>query len=309
MPDLFPRLLKASVFAVAIACAGSAASTESSTAAPSDLDADGVQMLFPTAPGASFRLGTNDPNRTARLVIERGTTATPGVDGGIRFWNLPSYPLTYSSGGTGVTSRLHIQASGATQQFTWRTQRGFLSAPTDLKNQEFTIYARVHGLTDVARAMLTMKVRGGGHSANDGDLASCVMITVAPANAPGGPTRFGKELVHPDYDYVRLTPRFDAALVENQWLGIKMVSWNDPADSTRVVNRLYLDTDPFDRASGTPRNRWRLYSEYIDVAGKSSGRYSTVVNWGGWQTTMRLDGYRDVDFALLSVREIVPPRS
>ncbi|WP_353268682.1 hypothetical protein [Gemmatimonas sp.] len=308
MSDLLHRLLRVGALAITVACSGAASSTATIAPAPSDVDADGVQMLFPSAPGASFRLGTSDPNRTARLVIEKGTTATAGVDGGIRFWNLPSYPLAYSSGGTGVTSRLHIQASDAAQQFTWRTQRGFLAAPTDLKNQEFTIYARVHGLTDLARAMLTMKVRGGGHSANNGDLASCVMITVAPATAPGGPTRFGKELVHPDYDYVRLTPRFDASLVENQWLGIKMVSWNDPTDSTRVVNRLYLDTDPFERASGRPRNGWRLYSEYIDVAGKSSGRYNTVVNWGGWQTTMRLDGYRSVDFALLSAREIVPPR-
>ena len=29
--------------------------------------------------------------------------------------------------------------------------------------------------------------------------------------------------------------------------------------------------------------------------------------WGGWQTTLRTDGFHDVDVALPSVREIVPP--
>ncbi|WP_396224462.1 hypothetical protein [Gemmatimonas sp.] len=292
-----------------LACGGAATSTATSpTATARDVDADGVQMLFPSAPGASFRLGSGNPNATARLVVEQRTVATAGTDSGIRFWNLPSYPLNYSSGGTGLTSRLHIQATGAAQQHTWRTQRGYLSAPTDLRNQEFTVYVRAHGMIDSSRAMVTMKVRGGGHSASNGDLASCVMMTLAPANAPGGATRFGKELVHPDYDYVRLAPRFNATLVENQWVGIKMVSWNDPADSTRVINRLYLDTDPFDRGAGTPRNNWRLFSEYIDLPGKSTGRYNTAVTWGGWQTSVRTDGYRSIDFTLLSVREIVPPR-
>lgn len=295
--------------AIVFACGGSVAATAASpTVAAADVDADGVRMLFPSAPGVSFRLGSGNPNATARLVVENGTPTTAGTDGGIRFWNLPSYPLNYSSGGTGLTSRLHIEASGAAQQFTWRTQRGYLSAPNDLRNQEFTVYIRPRGMIDSSRAMVTMKVRGGGHSANNGDLASCVMMTLAPANAPGGTTRFGKELVHPNYDYVRLTPSFDASLVENRWVGIKMVSWNDPADTTRVINRLYLDTDPFDQAKGTPRNNWRLFSEYVDTPGKSSGRYNTAVTWGGWQTTVRTDGYRSIDFALLSAREIVPPR-
>jgi hypothetical protein len=175
-----------------LACGGAATSTATSpTATARDVDADGVQMLFPSAPGASFRLGSGNPNATARLVVEQRTVVTAGTDSGIRFWNLPSYPLNYSSGGTGLTSRLHIQASGAAQQHTWRTQRGYLSAPNDLRNQEFTVYVRAHGMIDSSRAMVTMKVRGGGHSASNGDLASCVMMTLAPANAPGGATRFG----------------------------------------------------------------------------------------------------------------------
>jgi hypothetical protein len=115
--------------------------------------------------------------------------------------------------------------------------------------------------------------------------------------------------VHPDYDYLRLSPAFAAALVENAWVGLKMVSWNDPQDTTRVVNRLYVDTDPLDKANGKPKNNWRLLSEYVDVEGKSTGRYTKLVDWGGWQTTVRTDGFHDIDFAWPSVREIVPPQT
>jgi hypothetical protein len=45
---------------------------------------------------------------------------------------------------------------------------------------------------------------------------------------------------------------------------------------------------------------------YTDVEGQSTGRYSKLVNWGGWQTTVRTDGYNDIDFAFPSVREIIP---
>lgn len=271
-----------------------------------ELDADGVQMLYPTAPGSSFRLSSSDPNTLPRLVIEKGSTATAGTEGGLSFWNLPSYGLDYSSGGSGWTSRLNIHASGETQRYTWKTQSGYLSSPDDPKNQELTVYLRIHQILDPARAQITLKIRGGSHSTTNPERASCVLMTYAPQGYPRL-TRFGKELTHPDYDYVPLRPLFDAPLLENTWVGLKMVSWNDPGDNTRVVNQLYFDTDPFDRESGRPRNGWRLLSEYVDVDGVSSGNYSQLVNWGGWQTTVRTDGFHDVDFALLSLREITPP--
>jgi len=97
-------------------------------------------------------------------------------------------------------------------------------------------------------------------------------------------------------------------LQDNVWIGLKLVSWNDVHDAQRVIHRLYIDTDPFDAASGKPKNQWRQFSEYVDVAGKSSGKYTQLVNWGGWLTTIRSDGFHDIDFAYPSVREIVPPQ-
>jgi hypothetical protein len=272
------------------------------------LDGDGVEMLFPSAPGSSFRLGSSDPNATEHFAIEQGTRAVAGTDGAIRFWNIPSYALNYAGGGSGWTSRLHIYASGgATQQFNWKTQSGYLYSSADVRNQEFTVYARVHQFLDPSRAALTLKIRGGAHTASNGDLASCVMLSFHGVGE-GHLTRFGKELFHPDYDYLKLTPAFDAALADGAWTGMKMVSWSVAGRHDQVVNRLYLDTDPFDRATGKPKNGWRLFSEYIDVEGQSTGRYSKLADWGGWETTFRTDGIHDLDFAIVSLREIAPPR-
>jgi hypothetical protein len=291
--------------------AGCSSPSSESSAPPSTdpaIDSDGVRMLFPSAPGSSFRLGAEDPNKTPHFVIEQGTLATPGVQGAFHFWNLPSYPLTYASGGTGWTSRLHIHASGdAEQLYTWQTQHGYLLNPQDLKNMEFTVFIRVHGIVDAPRAQVTLKVRGGEHTSTAPERASCVMLTFSPASH-GSLTRFGKELTHPDYDYKTLAPAFPAALQDNVWVGLKMASWNDPHDARRVIHRLYVDTDPIAFSSGTPRNGWRLFCEYLDIEGASTGQYAKLVDWGGWQTTLRTDGFESIDFAWPSAREILPPQ-
>ena len=269
-------------------------------------DEDGVQMLYPSAPGARYRLGGQNPNRAPGFAIEKKTTATAHVDGALHYWNVLSYALTYASGGSGWTSRLHLYASGGRQFYTWKTQHGYLSNPADVRNQEFTAYVRIRQILDPTNVALTLKIRGGAHTSSNDDLASCTMMTLEPGGTRAV-TRFRKELVHPHYDSVLLTPAFTTALVENQWFGLKLVSYGVPGDATRVVNRLYVDTDPFDLATGKPQNHWRLLSEYVDVEGLSTGQYAKLADWGGWQTTLRTDGIHDLDFALLSVREIMPP--
>ncbi|AKJ29632.1 chitosanase [Caldimonas brevitalea] len=272
------------------------------------LDDDGVQMLLPSATkGTSLRLGENDPNQTSRIYLEKKQKAYARDEGALRYWSTESYPLNYASGGTGWTMRLHFKASDEEQRYTWKTQKkGYLASPKDFRNQEFTVYLRVHQLLDAGRSQAQLKVRGGRHSGSDPDAASCVMMTLGPADSSRN-ARFAKELTHPDYDYVRLEPKFDAGLVDNTWVGLKLVSYADPSNRSRVINRLYLDRDPFDRATGKPNNRWRLFSEYVDVDGTDTGHFSKYAHWGGPLTTLRVDGWQRIDFALPSVREIVPP--
>jgi hypothetical protein len=295
-------LLLLAATATAFGTATNASAAVAVEAPATDLDEDGVQMLFPSAgKETGFRLGANDPNDTDGFLIENKAAARSQQLGSLRFWNTTPWNLSYSAGGTGKTARLHIM--GGEQKFTWKNEAGFLSSPTELKNQEFTVYVRVHDIFDAERAMVTMKIRGGDHTTSNGDLASCTMMTLG---ALVKNTMFGKELTHPSYDYVKLAPRTEASLKDNQWIGMKLVSYAQVADPKKIVNQLYVDTSPFD-AAGKPLNDWQLLSEYIDTEGKSTGRYSKLADWSGKQTTVRIDGVSSVDFALLSAREITPP--
>src|SRR4051794_8968398 len=100
-----------------------------SSAQPAAVDGDGVGMLYPTAPGFAFHLGVSDPNRTPLFEIEKKTVAMPRREGALSFWNVAAHHLNYSSGGEGVTARLHVYSSPGPQQFTWRTQHGYLTSP------------------------------------------------------------------------------------------------------------------------------------------------------------------------------------
>ncbi len=275
-------------------------------AEPVTLDAEGVRMLLPSLPGGTvLHLGKQDANTSANIAFDYKIKATKGTDSGVAFWNMPSVALDYASGKAGYTARVHLRAAGAKQNFNWKTQKGYLGSNADVRNQEFTVYLRVHELLTPAIAQATLKIRGGEHHTNNPDAASCTMMTFAPASNKGI-TRFGKELSHPDYDYVNLKPAIDATLQDNTWVGLKLLSYADPKNSDQVINQLHIDTVAFDSA-GRPANQWRLLAEYTDVEGKSTGRYSKLVDWGAVQTTLRVDGYRSVDFTHLSVREITPP--
>src|SRR5262245_53303670 len=50
-------------------------------------DEDGVQMLYPSAPGMHYRLSGQDPNRTPGFAIEKNIIATAHVDAALHYWN------------------------------------------------------------------------------------------------------------------------------------------------------------------------------------------------------------------------------
>ncbi len=270
------------------------------------VDTDGVVMLYPDAPGNRFVLGDADPNSMDQLSIEGGVRAVLGQEGAIRFWSVDTFDFEYSEGDVpGKTARLHIQKSGSAQQFDWRTQKGFLADPESLGDQEFSAIVRVRNIIDPERAAFELKIRGGQHTDTDPPLASCSMMTFASSEARGV-SRFGKELDHPEYDFVNLPPRVATELVAGRWFGLKLISYLDSVRGDRVINQLFVDVDPL-LADGSLRNDYRLLAEYIDRAGVSTGRYDTIVSWKGYLTTLRIDGVETLDVARLSARAIEAP--
>jgi hypothetical protein len=269
-------------------------------------DGQGVQQLLPSKPnGVDLSLGSDDPNTSINFSFDFKAKAIAMQDGGLKYWRLLASPLHYSSGGEGFSTRLHLETSHEKQTFTWKTQQGYLASPADIHNQEFTVYVRVQELASPKTAQISMKIRGGGHHANDPDAASCVMMTFAPS-IKKVITRFGKELTHPIYDYVNLVNRISTGLVDGRWVGLKLLSWKDPRYADQVTNQLFIDTEGLNE-EGKPANQWKMISEYVDVEGKSTGNYTKMVDWSGRQTTLRVDGYRLVDFAYPSLREIAIP--
>lgn len=291
--------------------AGSATGSETSQAAPVtpsalQLDADGIAMLFPPNPaGSGWNLGARNPNADPAYFDLNGDKATQGSENGISYWTTTGHKVSYASGAPdGVTVRLNIKPSGGAQKYSWTNgalANGYLGNPRDLKNLEATVYVRVSNPKGTHTSM-NWKVRGGKHSSSNGDLASCVEMGVPYG---GDAPKAARELHHPNYDYVKLTPKFPYQLQAGKWVGVKMVSYLVPGGTK---NQLYLDTNPFD-ASGKPRNDFKLYTEWMDKDGQSTGRYKQAATWAGWVTTFRVDGWNRVDFTHLSAREIIPPAS
>jgi hypothetical protein len=290
---------------IALSCVPSAGCRAARSTPGVPLDAEGVVELLPDAAEPwSFQLGKSDPNHLPGVVIEKARPAAQSSEWGLEFWRIEAYELDYSSGHKGKTARVHLFPHGGTQRFDFQTQKGYLSSERDPKDQEFTAYVRVNGVFEPRRAAVSLKIRGGAHTKKNPALASCTMMTIATRDAPAV-ARFGKELNHPHYDYVALDPKSPAALRDGKWLGLKLVSFTDPAQRGRVINRLYVDEEPF-ASDGTPANRFELFSEYIDVEGVSTGFYDKLVDWGGYQTTLRVDGVESVDIAILSLRAVRP---
>ncbi len=265
---------------------------------------DGVGMLFPAEPdGSSFHLGADDPTDAEPRFGMEGDEATPGTEAGIEYWSTAGHRVTYASGKpAGKTVRLHFRPGGGQQSFTWRDgalENGYIGSPRDLLNFEATVFVRVHEDNGTHHSM-SWKLRGGEHTKPETARSSCVGMGVPFGGV--APQAY-RELDHPTYDHLALTPFFDYQLEEGRWLGVKVVSYLVEG-GTR--NLLFLDTDPFD-ASGRPRNQFRLFTEWFDRDGESTGHYDRAATWAGWETTFRVDGWRRVDFAYPSAREIVPP--
>ena len=68
----------------------------------------------------------------------------------------------------------------------------------------------------------------------------------------------------------------------------------------RFVNGAIFD--PFDE-NGRPKNNWRSLQEKIFT---TEGHYDKPILWGGMFTS-RVDGFKTVDYAIASLREIIPP--
>jgi hypothetical protein len=265
-----------------------------------------VRQLYEPAAGTSFLLDVQHPDSIDGARFETNTPIAPEHENELPYVTLKGEPVMYADGmPDGTTIRLYTKAPG-TQKYTWRDgarEHGHLGSEADFKNIEATVYMRVreHNGTHTSISWI---LRGGTHTSSHDPHASCIGLQVPYEPYSGTEATVFRELDHPDYDFVNVKRHFDYSIKENTWVAIKAISLLDP-ENKRTKNYLYLDTDPFDETM-SPRNEFKLYSEWEDVDGVSTGQYNQAALWAGWVTTFRVDGWKRLDVAHLSVSEINP---
>jgi hypothetical protein len=272
---------------------------------------DGTIRLFPTNKnGSYFILGKQNPNNLKNFTTDSHNEFVKKRERNIEYWSVLSGNITYKSTGEHAKScRLNIFASTTKQTNDWKAamKSGFIGNKKDLKNQEVTAIIRVNKRVG-RKTACCIKMRGGGHHKYSPDQAACIQLDVSTRDS-GHAARWAKELSHPSYEYQNLKPFFEFFVEEGKWFGMKTTSWNNKDNTRTTTNRCYIDPDPFNSADGTLRNNYRLYSEYIDK-GNGTKYPEIVVNWaGGVPTTIRVDGFENVDLYACNAREINAPSS
>jgi hypothetical protein len=274
---------------------------------------DGTVRLFPiNKNGSYFVLGKQNPNNLKNFTTDSHNEFVKKRERNIEYWSVFSGDITYKSTGEHAKScRLNIFASTTKQTNDWKAamKSAFIGNEKDLKNQEMTAIIRVNKRVG-RKTACCIKMRGGGHHKYSPDQAACIQLDVSTKDSEHA-ARWAKELSHPLYEYQDLKAFFEFFVEEGKWFGMKTTSWNNNSkDNTRTTtNRCYIDPDPFNSSDGTLRNNYRLYSEYIDK-GNGTKYPEIVVNWaGGVPTTIRVDGFENVDLYACNAREIIAPSS
>ena len=253
-----------------------------------EVDAFGVTMLYPSAPGGESWTLPQDPRSDPRF--DPQNTISPNADGS---WKMQSAKVRMEV----FTSTGYDAGKISTDRGTL-AGRGYMQAPNDWKNVEITGFVKVNSAS-LTTDNFAWYARGGRHS----DPIPCEGSAYKGGLHYEGRARFEKESWHVSY---RNSPYAQAtSSILNRWVGFKTVIRNVTAGGkTAVKMELWLN----DRAD---RVTWSKIYDLTDdgtfggdasLCGANPG--AMPITWGGPIATFRWDSAEDVDFRWLSVREI-----
>lgn len=282
------------------------------------VDQFGIIELYQTKSGAtSWYLNSGANNKDLTIHQIKGSI-TKQNDRGFPYFSAPVDKGALKSGGSRYTFRMDVRASGeknGSQKYNYQNgaiTNGFCENEQDIGDCEFTFVGRRKNTT--GEHVIEFALRGGDHhdSSPDSSCVCCMYPTVAQSSG-STPSKnynycFQKELIHAVIDGVHVpTLTSSPGWPVNTWIAVKGVTFRSKSDGSEVTNRIYYDADPIDFTSNPPkmRNKYTLLAEYIDK-GKSTGNYSTLVNWAGCTLSIRIDNVGTMDFYGVSIRSIVP---
>jgi hypothetical protein len=255
---------------------------------------------------------SDNPNADPQFRIDAGSKAVTKREGAITYHTIQAREGGLKSGGKQDTARLHYRPKSINDKKvgTWKEakNRGWLTDERMPKDFIQEGYFRVRDPRDgrEAKARITDKYRGGPHSDNQESSAACVgfMLNIGD---PKKKDIFERELDHPDYVFLDADKSFQMPTLENclnKWIG-KIVYTRVNKDGS-TVNRMYVNQDPIDTATGRIKyENYRLYAEYSD-SGKDGKYAPTIPNWSGDVNTWRINELGEIDFFGLSVRALLP---
>jgi hypothetical protein len=291
------------------------------TMSANNVDKDGVQMIE-TSSGSGYNLSEAGDINEGKFITTDKNDAEKKTEGNLTFWRVSGKDVGYSDHSVGKTVRVNINAGGGLdgdQEHTWDNTPEYIWTKNDSKNAEFTYYIRCskkisgHG-TAANHVTCSSKFRGGIHTGKGDPHASCCEL-VLKVGEGNGSLDYNFEYDHPDYlnegDGTNKL-KADNNTEIDKWFGRKTVVWTN-SDDKSVTARDYIDLDPFD-ANGKPKNNWDKLQEKVFTTVKNKKtehrkkEYNVPPLWGGMFTS-RVDGFQTVDYAIVSIREIIPPTS
>jgi hypothetical protein len=182
--------------------------------------------------------------------------------------------------------------------YDWQNNPGYLYTEKGINNGKYTIYPRPHGALGTHQSCAW---KLGGRA--EDDKRSLFEICAADEMTHKDP------YAHWDYLHfpyvacpVKLVSSSHGEMREGQWYGMKAVHLVT-ADKKSSMLYLYEDTDPFD-SNGKPKNNWKLIATAQDRG--CSGYNGIPCTWKSHKDLVRVDGFENVDFALMSCRSIDP---
>jgi hypothetical protein len=258
-------------------------------------------MLFPSKVGGpAYFYKMSDDIENSKFIQTDDNPATKMTEGPITFQRLKAGPVHYSDG-EGKTTRVNVNAGGfidkQVHNWTEDPTPEFIWTPNDSRNAEFTYYFRANKFVQ-KHTECSSKFRMGIHTGDHDKRASCSEITFK-IGIPDD-MKSSQEYNHPDYAWGKTIRASENRSESDKWIGRKTIVWNNKNGTVDAVD--YIDWDPFD-SEGKPANNWELLQSQRYGPIEKFG-YNKAPTWGG-AFCARIDGHDSVDYAIVSIREIV----
>lgn len=262
---------------------------------------DGVMQLYPTK-GAEFYMGSKFDRKFIQITYggNHDIKYTENKQGDLYYLNTAGWPITYESGSPpGRSVRINDYSSGEIgknkTKNKWDDNPGYLYKEDDIKNQEFTGYFRPHGSLGTHQAMAA-KI-GGREEDEIRSLAEMVYPTATHSDV-----QFNWNYAH--FPYINAKVKIIKKvpiLTDNKWVGIKVLRF--PKSKDLVHWEMWADLTAI-----TPDNKiannWELIATFEDKGCKEYKNKPCY--WGQYRGVWRIDGWKNLDFALISDRDVDP---